>query len=361
MKMEIVNLNQLTGLSILKGELTIDLEEGIEKIPELAKKKGLKNLVLDFQMMDHMNSDALMALVILVFYTRREKIKLYQYGLSDEYRKVLELTGLRENLVSLTDSDNYHDFLSDSDLKKLAVTKKEKGKQDILGWAKDITRLQVIEKPQGALNKNVNNRKVIGPLQGFGPLWQKQYLLDVKTTTAKPSEIITALKHHFPEFQPPINRFYPSTKGIDPGEIVLIDSQTPGGIVSTGVLVLYADDTSFSLMTPQGHPEAGWVTFNASQKKQSIEVKIRGVASASDPFFEMAFRITGSKLQERIWTYVLSSLAHFLEVEDNVSMKKNIIYPGLNWANSKNLWYNAQIRSIPYNIVYLSRKKPEKE
>jgi hypothetical protein len=88
---------------------------------------------------------------------------------------------------------------------------------------------------------------------------------------------------------------------------------------------------------------------------------IRGVASASDPFFEMAFRIAGSKLQERIWTHVLSSLARYLEVEDNVRKEKNIIDPGLNWANCKNLWYNAQIRSLPYNIVYYSRKKPEKE
>ncbi|UCC16837.1 MAG: anti-sigma factor antagonist [Dehalococcoidales bacterium] len=354
--MEISQLNQISGLSVLKGRLTIDLENDIDKIPALAKQKGLKNLILDFQMMDHMNSDAVMALVKLSIYARREKINLFEYGLSSEYKEILVLTGLDHNLVSLTDNGIRHDFISDSDFKKLRKTSGKTGTQDIHGWAKKITRLRVTEKPEEAMNQNVNNRRVLGPLQGFGSLWEKQYLLTVKTSTVKPGEIINTLKQHFTEFQPSINRFYPTTKGIAPGEIVLIDSRTPGGIVSTGVLVLYADDNSFSLMTPQGHPEAGWVTFSAKQNKQSVEVKIRGIASASDPFFEMAFRIAGSKLQERIWTHVLSSLASYLEVDDNVTMKKNIIDSRLNWANAVNLWYNAQLRSLPYNITYFIRK-----
>ena len=33
--------------------------------------------------------------------------------------------------------------------------------------------------------------------------------------------------------------------------------------LSTGVMVLYADEESFTLMTPQGHMFAGWITFSA--------------------------------------------------------------------------------------------------
>ncbi|UCD08328.1 MAG: anti-sigma factor antagonist [Dehalococcoidales bacterium] len=359
--MEISNLNQITGLSVLKGRLTIDLEADIENIPVLTREKGLKNLILDFQMMDHMNSDAVIALVKLLTRARREKINMYEYGLSSEYKEILDLTGLKYNLVSLSVNSDYRDIISDSDFRKLPITGGKEGNQDTSGWAKNVTRLKVTEKPEGAMNKNVNNRRVNGPLQGFGPLWEKRYLLDVKPPSAKPSEIITILKQHFPEFQPSINQFYPTTKGIAPGEIVLIDSRTPGGIVSTGVMVLYADDISFALITPQGHPESGWVTFSAMKNKQSVEVKIRGVASASDPFFEMAFRIAGSKLQERIWTHVLSSLANYLEVEDNVCKEKYIIDSRLNWVNTKNLWYNAQIRSLPYNIIPLTHKKQGNE
>ena len=36
--------------------------------------------------------------------------------------------------------------------------------------------------------------------------------------------------------------------------------------LSTGVLVIYADDESFTLMTPQGHMFAGWITFSAYEE-----------------------------------------------------------------------------------------------
>ena len=36
--------------------------------------------------------------------------------------------------------------------------------------------------------------------------------------------------------------------------------------LSTGVMVLYADDESFTLMTPQGHMFAGWITFSATER-----------------------------------------------------------------------------------------------
>ena len=35
--------------------------------------------------------------------------------------------------------------------------------------------------------------------------------------------------------------------------------------LSTGVMVLYADEESFTLMTPQGHMFAGWITFSATE------------------------------------------------------------------------------------------------
>ena len=35
-------------------------------------------------------------------------------------------------------------------------------------------------------------------------------------------------------------RFFPSSTGITPNELVLIDALTPGGPISTGVMVLYA-------------------------------------------------------------------------------------------------------------------------
>ena len=46
--------------------------------------------------------------------------------------------------------------------------------------------------------------------------------------------------------------------------MALLDLAIGGGVkLSTGVFVLYADEESFTLMTPQGHMFAGWITFSA--------------------------------------------------------------------------------------------------
>ena len=38
--------------------------------------------------------------------------------------------------------------------------------------------------------------------------------------------------------------------------------------LSTGVMVLYADEESFTLMTPEGHMFAGWITFSAIEQRR---------------------------------------------------------------------------------------------
>ena len=46
--------------------------------------------------------------------------------------------------------------------------------------------------------------------------------------------------------------------GIAPGEVAGLGMSMPGGLtLSTGVLVMYADEESFTLMTPQGHMFVG--------------------------------------------------------------------------------------------------------
>jgi hypothetical protein len=202
--------------------------------------------------------------------------------------------------------------------------------------------------PPQARNINVNRRRAVGPVRGFGQLWQKTYHLAIDKANVKPADAIRALKENFPSFQPPYNRFYPSAAGIAPGEIVLIDSSTPGGPVSTGVMVLYADDVSFTFITPQGHPESGWVTFSAFEEGGRIIVQIQGLARANDPLYEAAFRLVGSKMQVRIWTYLLESLARHLGVEPRVEVKAEVLDRAVHLSQAGNIWQNAQVRTLLY-------------
>jgi hypothetical protein len=57
--------------------------------------------------------------------------------------------------------------------------------------------------------------------------------------------------------------------------------------LATGVLVLYADDLSFTFMTPQGHMFGGWITFSASQGASGTELDIAILMRAGDPLYEI--------------------------------------------------------------------------
>ena len=126
--------------------------------------------------------------------------------------------------------------------------------------------------------------------QRVWPLCQKVFRLHINDPSITPEQAVAALKENFPSFQPSFNRFYPSPGGIRAGEVVLIDSMTPGGPVSTGVMILYADDRSFTFNTPQGHPECGFVSFSGHEGSSGTVVQILGLARASDPVYEAAFR-----------------------------------------------------------------------
>ena len=45
--------------------------------------------------------------------------------------------------------------------------------RDAAFWAQRIERLEISDVPEGAANVNVQGRREVGALQGFGKLWQK--------------------------------------------------------------------------------------------------------------------------------------------------------------------------------------------
>ncbi len=353
--MEPIVLSKSTSVIGIEGILSGEFEDDLKSTVMDLIKQRIKNIILDFHSLDHMNSAGASSLVKLAASAKQHKLKLFAFGLKNRYREIFNLTGLSKGITLIQNIPDQQYSFSDIEVHQLKEIITEQGKQDDSGWAPYLSKLQVTVKPKGALNKNVNGRRVIGPLQGFGPMWQKTYLLTINMPELQPDEVITIMKQHFPEFQPVQNTFYPPDNGVLAGEIVLIDSSTPGGIVSTGVLVLYADDLSFTLMTPRGHPEAGWVTFSAKKQANNVVMQIQGLARAADPVYEFAFRIAGSKFQETIWKHVLSSLAFYLGIESDVQMMKTCIAPDLQWGKMNNIWYNAQIRSLPYNIPRLFR------
>ena len=224
--------------------------------------------------------------------------------------------------------------------------------QDAAYWAQ-VSLLQVTRVPTGALNLNVEGRRVVGPLQGFGQMWQRTYRLHIPAVNMTPAEVMQIWKANFVQFLPPKNRFYPVAVAgmVEPGDILLINAQVSGMPVSTGVMVLYADDESFTLMTPEGHPESGWNTFSTSLEDGCVVCQIQSLARANDPLYELGFRLFGATAQERIWEYVLTALAAHFEVNGQVQTFKTCVDPHVQLGQARNIWRNAALWTVLYTLT----------
>jgi hypothetical protein len=86
-----------------------------------------------------------------------------------------------------------------------------------------------------------------------------------------------------------------------------------------------------------------------------VVVQILGLARANDPVYEAAFRTVGSKMQVRIWRHVLASLAMHLGIPAEVSVEAACVDPRLRWYQARNVWYNAQARTLLAAPVWLGR------
>ncbi|HZT96457.1 MAG TPA: hypothetical protein VFB34_06435 [Chloroflexota bacterium] len=232
----------------------------------------------------------------------------------------------------------------------------QKTPRDAAYWATqtDAARLSAI--PSGARNLNVEGKQAVGPLQGFGPMWQKTYRIRLQGCDATPKDVIAAWKENFPKFWPPGNTFYAPLTGIAPGEAALINSSLPGGMpLSTGVMVLYADDESFTLMTTQGHPFSGWVTFSARVESEGGDTctvaQAQVLMRANDPLYAVGMRFGGHKQEDKIWQWTLTSLAKHFGVEAEVDTSCQCVDRRPQWRRAGNLWYNAGIRSGMYMMA----------
>ena len=233
--------------------------------------------------------------------------------------------------------------------------------RDAAYWAKPVSGLTVGDVSSEAVNLNVEGRASVGPLMGFGQLWQKTYRIRLgRGVTAE--QVVKAWKENLPTLMPANSRFYPSLTGVAPGEVVLINATLPGlpgGVpVSTGVRIIYADDVSFTVMTPAGHPEAGFNTFSAFEEEGETVAQVQSLGRANDPIYEMGYRLMGgAKQQEAIWRHVLTSLAVLFGITGQVEMQKVVVDPRLQWRHAGNVWHNALIRTVINTPVRWIRKR----
>ena len=223
--------------------------------------------------------------------------------------------------------------------------------RDAASWAKSVSRLNVAEVPDGAINLNVDGRRLTSPIQGFGKMWQKTYQVRLPAERVSATDLIATWKERFPEFWPDGNRFYAPLTGIEPGEVALLNMTLPGRMkLSTGVMVLYADQESFTLMTPQGHMLAGWITFSALEVEGETVAQAQVLMRASDPIFELGLTLGGHKQEDQFWQHTLTELAAHFEQEADVDTQVVCVDKKRQWSKWRNVWHSSAIRSTLYML-----------
>jgi len=217
--------------------------------------------------------------------------------------------------------------------------------RDAGNWAAKVERLAV-EQRDGVRGTNVAGRRLTGPVQGFGKMWEKSYSLNAGLVST-PQDAIATWKAHFPEFWPKGNRFAGALAGISPGDVALLDLAMGGVKLSTGVFVLYADQESFTLMTPQGHMFAGWITFSAERVDEATVIRAHVLMRANDPLYELGMTFGGHAKEDRFWAQTLTALGTRLGVPDpQVETRSTCVDSRRQWRHASNIWHNAMLRSM---------------
>ena len=122
----------------------------------------------------------------------------------------------------------------------------------------------------------------------------------------------------------------------------------PGAPVklSTGVLVLYADDESFTFMTPEGHTLSAWITFSARGDGDVVVAQAQALERPSDPFDELAYKLGGNRQNNKFWEATLRNLAIMVGVAvPVVDVQIACIDGNRQWRHWRNVRNSATLRS----------------
>ncbi len=223
-------------------------------------------------------------------------------------------------------------------------------------WAQPIDHIR-LEATTGGIRANVDGRVLVGPLQGFGQMWQKTYRVRLVGSSATPAEVVKAWRGNFGRFWPTFNRFYGKLGALSPGDVALLNlgvAPGVGGIVlSTGVMVVFADDESFAFMTPRGHMYASIITFSAYREEDGTTVaQVQPLLRASDPLIELLCRLRyGHWIEDIHWHYVLKTLAaSFGAADAKVDQQNLLVDPRCQWSEIRNVFYNPAIQTALYVV-----------
>lgn len=120
---------------------------------------------------------------------------------------------------------------------------------------------------------------------------------------------------------------------------------------------VYADDESFTFMTPEGHTLSTWITFSAERVGDVTIAQAQALERPSDPFDEFVYMLGGNPQNNKFWEATLRNLATAVGVaEPNVETKSVCIDKNRQWRYWRNIRNSATIRSMRRTLTAPVRK-----
>ncbi len=218
-------------------------------------------------------------------------------------------------------------------------------RRDTESWAHPVDRLSTTAVTTGM--DTVTGRRVAGPVQGFGQMWQKTFSVRLEGVDMTPEALVAFWKERFPTFWPRNARFYAPLSGIKPGEVALLEvPPVPGSPVrmSTGVMVIYADEESFTFMTPEGHALSAWITFSGVRDGDATVAQVQALERTSDPVVELTYMFGANRVNDRFWEQTLENLARSVGVASpEVTTRKVCVDRKRQWKYVRNLRHSAAV------------------
>jgi hypothetical protein len=225
------------------------------------------------------------------------------------------------------------------------MTTEPRTPRDKDAWAGPVDRLSTTAKGGGM--DTVTGKRVTGPVQGFGQMWQKTFKVQLAGTDQTPEAVVAHWKAGFPSFWPRGSSFYAPLAGITPGEVALFDVQPVAGSpvrMSSGILVLYADRESFTFMTPEGHALSAWITFSAFRAGDITVAQVQALERTADPLIELSYIFGANRANDRFWERTLENLARSLGVAAPVvEAQKVCVDKRRQWRYVRNVRHSAAI------------------
>lgn len=89
-------MGENTTVIDIRGEITAAAENPLMDAYTEATSAGTRNVILNFEKLEYMNSSGIGLLVTLLIRAQRQKQRLMAAGLSEHYQQIFELTRLNE-------------------------------------------------------------------------------------------------------------------------------------------------------------------------------------------------------------------------------------------------------------------------